>query len=211
MADMQERNKVAANAAKPDSGSAAGEPIFHLDDRAYDELQAQVAWGRGVSGIGQLLGPVKEKIDAFLHWEARMLDGKHYRDWAALLTTDFIYWIPGSPDVVDPRAEGAVNFDDRRRIVDRIALIETNVQWAQVPRSRTCRIVSNIEAFPAADGRIQVRSNLTLWEYRRGRAQCYVGSQQHEILTAAEPWRIRRKFIYLLDCDQPQGNITFII
>jgi 3-phenylpropionate/cinnamic acid dioxygenase small subunit len=203
-------HQSAAGAAKGSGGTADNEENLRLDNRVYDELKSQAAAARDPSGP-QIFGSLKEKVDAFLFQEARLLDSKRYRDWAAFLTTDFIYWIPGSPDIVDPRLEGGVNFDDRRRIIDRITLIETNVQWAQVPRSRTCRTISNIEAFSAADSVVRVRSNVVIWEYRRGRAQSYIGWQFHEILIGTDPWRIRRKFIALLDCDQPQGNTTFIL
>ena len=72
-------------------------------------------------------------------------------------------------------------------------------------------MISNIEAFSARDSAVHVRSNVVIWEYRRERAQSYIGWQYHEILTGTDPWHIRRKFIALLDCDQPQGNTTFIL
>jgi p-cumate 2,3-dioxygenase beta subunit len=201
----------ASSASNASGGTAENEEILHLDGKLYDDLRDAAAGARARSGMASLFGVEKEKLDAFLFWEARLLDSGNYRDWAGLLTSDFIYWLPSDPEGLDPRAQGAVNFDDRRRMLDRIGLIETNVQWAQVPRSRTCRMVSNIEAFPDAAGVVHVRSNILIWEYRGGQAQSFVGWQQHELIKAGDDWRIRRKFIQLLDCDQPQGNTTFIL
>lgn len=192
-------------------GTADGDEVLALDAAAYEELKAAAVAARSRSGSADLLGAEKEKVDAFLYGEARLLDGRHYRDWASLLAPDFVYWIPGAPDTVDPRLEGAINFDDRRRILDRITLIETKLQWAQVPPSRTCRVVTNIEAFAAQPGRVHVRSNIVIWEYRERRRQSFVGWQEHELLTGTQAWRIRRKLIGLIDCDQPQGNTTFIL
>lgn len=207
----QAANPEQSKNATPSGGSAAGEEVLWLDRRAYEELRATATALRSRTDAASLVGLEKESVDAFLYWEARLLDSKHYRQWTDLLTTDFIYWIPASPEAVDPRLEGAINFDDRRRIIDRIGLIETNVQWAQVPRSRTCRMITNIEAFPGSDNIVQVRSNLVVWEYRQQQSQAYIGWQQHELVRTAGHWRIRRKFIHLLDCDQPQGNNTFIL
>lgn len=212
---MTETEGVARNApsgaAAPGGGTADNEEVLRLDDKLYEDLKAAALRSRSRFGIAELLGREKEKVDAFLYWEARLLDSKRYRDWVELLSADFVYWIPGSPDAIDPRLEGAVNFDDRRRLIDRITLTETNVQWAQIPRSRTCRMITNIESFQGAAGAVHVRSNVAIWEYRRGQAQSYIGWQEHELLTAGEQWRIRRKFINLLECDQPQGNNTFIL
>jgi benzoate/toluate 1,2-dioxygenase subunit beta len=212
---MSETNGIARNAGpepmKAAGGTADGEDVLWLDGTLYDELTAASAAARARVGMAALLGPEKEKLDAFLYWEARLLDSKRYRDWIDLLATDFVYWIPASADAVDPRLQGAVNFDDRRRMIDRVTLIETNIQWSQVPRSRTCRMLSNIEAFPDDNGGMSVRSNLMISEYRNGQTQTYIGWQQHDLIPAAGQWRIRRKFIYLLDCDRPQGNTTFIL
>ncbi|MFZ2140630.1 MAG: aromatic-ring-hydroxylating dioxygenase subunit beta [Xanthobacteraceae bacterium] len=196
---------------KEGKGTAEGEEVLALDSTVYEELKAAAIAAKSRSGSTDLLGAEKEKLDAFLYREARLLDGRRYRDWASLLTADFVYWIPGGVDTVDPRVEGAINFDDRRRILDRITLMETKLQWAQVPPSRTCRVVTNVEAFAGSPGTVHVRSNIVIWEYRERRRQSFVGWQEHELLTAAEPWRIRRKLIWLIDCDQPQGNNTFIL
>jgi benzoate/toluate 1,2-dioxygenase beta subunit len=146
-----------------------------------------------------------------LFWEARLLDMRCYRDWLTLLTEDCIYWVPATPDLIDPRAESAVNFDDRRRVVDRIALIETGALHAQMPPSRTCRMISNIEAWTDGAGAIEVRSNLALWDYRKGQTTSYVGWQEHRLVERAARWLIGKKVINLLNCDQPQGNITFVL
>jgi benzoate/toluate 1,2-dioxygenase beta subunit len=146
-----------------------------------------------------------------LFWEARVLDARKYRVWLNLLTEDFIYWVPGSPECTDPRSESAVNFDDRRHIVDRVALIETGLLLAQVPPSRTCRMISNVEAWAVDAANIDAHSNLQVWEHRRGRSTIFVGRQHHRLSAVDGKWLIRRKVIRLLDCDKPQPNTTFIL
>lgn len=195
----------------PAQGTAASEKILKLDGQVYDGLAEMARSGRARCAVADLLGAERERFEAFLFLEARLLDSGQYREWIKLLDDDFICWIPASPDAVDARQTGSINFDDRRRIIDRVTLIETNVQWAQVPRSRTCRMLSNVEAFTVSRDVVHVRSNLAVWEYRARHAQCYVGSQEHELVTVDGQTRIRKKIVRLLDCDQPQGNTTFII
>ena len=58
-----------------------------------------------------------------------------------------IYWVPGTPEAGDPRREIAISFDDRRRMEDRIYRLRTGYAWSQAPKSRTVRMVSNVEVF----------------------------------------------------------------
>jgi len=197
--------------AATDQGTAAGEPVLRLDGKVYDDLASFLSHARTHTGAADLSGPAREKVESFLYREARLLDMGHYRAWIELLAPDFIYWIPTSADASDARAEGSVNFDDRRRMIDRVALIETNFQWAQVPRSRVCRTLGNIEVFSGMAGAVRTRSVVTIWEYRAGNTQCFVGRQEHELVPGGDGLLIRRKIIGLLDCDQPQGNTTFIL
>ncbi len=204
----QGRN-VGADAATP-SGTSALERVDYVDRELYDALKAAAARSRARSGPGALAGPALEAVQRFLFLEARLLDLGRYRDWAELLTGDCVYWVPADTRRPDPLAEAGINFDDRRRLLDRIALIETGELVAQMPPSRTCRTLSNIEAW--RDGAaLEVRSNLVIWEYRRGATSCFAGSQTHHLIAAGEGFRIRWKIVNLIDCDRPQGNITFIL
>ena len=55
----------------------------------------------------------------------------------------------GTPEAGDPRREIAISFDDRRRMEDRIYRLRTGYAWSQAPKSRTVRMVSNVEVFAA--------------------------------------------------------------
>jgi 3-phenylpropionate/cinnamic acid dioxygenase small subunit len=180
-----------------------------IDDSRYASLAAAAVEGRSRRTAGE--PDLAAAAAAFLYWEARLLDARCYRDWLKLLAPDVIYWVPADPAGGDPRAESSINFDDRRRLIDRIALIETGALHAQMPPSRTCRVVGNVEAWRGTDGTVQVRSNIALWEHRRGRTISFVGWQEHELVDGAAHRLIRKKVVNLLDCDQPQGNVAFIL
>jgi 3-phenylpropionate/cinnamic acid dioxygenase small subunit len=183
--------------------------VHHVTEQLYADLAEQADKSRGntlPSDPSLALG-----IAAFLFWEARLLDGRRYRDWVKLLTDDCIYWVPSNAEGHDLRLESAINFDDRRRILDRIALIESGALHAQIPPSRTCRMITNVETWPGQSGQVKVRSNTAIWEHRRGTTHRFIGWQEHELVAEAKRWLIKTKIINLIDCDQPQGNITFIL
>lgn len=180
-----------------------------VDDAAYRRLLADIEATRAdrPPGASSLSGEAEQ----LLYREARLLDARDYKAWLALLAPDFVYWVPSEPAATDARAQCAVNFDDRRRILDRIALIETNLLHAQIPPSRTCRMISNVEAWLVDSGHLETRSNFLTWEHRRGRTSRFVGCQEHRAVKNGEDWLIERKIIRLIDCDEPQGNVSFIL
>ena len=186
------------------------EDANYVDDALYARLSA------AASALHMRVGPataqeLSVKVGAFLFREARLLDMGRHREWLRLLTDDCIYWVPATREPGDPRQQCAINFDDRRRLTDRIALIETGALHAQTPPSRTCRLIANVECWHGSDSSLEVRSNTTIWEYRAGRMTCYAGWQDHELVAHGDEWLIRKKVINLLNCDQPQGNVTFIV
>jgi benzoate/toluate 1,2-dioxygenase beta subunit len=188
--------------------AGAGEALY-VTGSLYDRLVAEALAMRARTEPAD--GPATVEAAPVLYHEARLLDGRHYREWLTLLAEDCVYWLASDLDKLDPRHQSAVNFDDRRRLADRITVIETGELRAQDPPSRTMRSITNVEAWPAADGVLEVRSNLVIWEYRRGRMERYVGWQEHRLVGGPARWRIVKKVINLLDADAPQGNVTFIL
>jgi benzoate/toluate 1,2-dioxygenase beta subunit len=189
--------------------SAMKENVRYVDDALYEALLVEAARRRERTGPSSF--PRRELAESMLYHEARLLDERRYEQWLELYTDDCLYGVPAAAEPGDARLEAAINFDDRRRLLDRIALIRSGYLHAQIPPSRTCRMLGNIETFEIGEGAIEVRSNLILWAHRRDETTIFVGSQTHTLVRVREAWRIRRKLIELLDRDRPLGNITFIL
>jgi len=181
----------------------------HIDDAVYEDL---VQWDR-IARSQEPAGDraLSDEVAGLLFYEARLLDARSYRKWLELFTEDLVYWVPGSRACTDPRSESAIVFDDRRHLLDRIGLIETGFLTTQSPSSQTCRAISNVEAQTLPDGSIAVHSVCIIWEYRRGKTNRFVGRQTHQLVRDGHGLRIRRRLLRLIDCDEPQGNITFIL
>lgn len=147
-----------------------------------------------------------------LEREARLLDQHRYDDWLAMYLPECFYWVPSTPEAGDPRSEIAVMFDDRRRLEDRIYRLRTGYAWSQSPRSRTVRIVSNVETFDAAapDHRM-LRSNFLISEFWMDGTRTLTGWTAHHIIATPDGWRIAAKQVNLIDCDQPLRNPSIIL
>ncbi len=151
-------------------------------------------------------------IENFLYREARFADESRYNEWLGLWTEDLVYWVPVNSDDYDPRHHLSIIYDNRERLQDRIDRLNSNAAWAQQPRSRMRRIVSNVEIEPAAaDGDITVYSNFVLGELRRNRETSYYAGQVHRLRQTPDGLKMSYKKIMLVKNNEPIHNLTFIL
>jgi len=154
----------------------------------------------------------RDMFRSLLEREARLLDQHRYEDWLKMLSPECVYWAPGRPDGGDPRTEIAVIFDDRRRLEDRVFRLRTGYAWSQAPRSRTVRIVSNVEVFETEDEiRRMVRANFLISEFWDDETRQLSGWCGYNMQKTAEGWLIQAKQINLIDCDQCIRNPSIIL
>lgn len=155
-------------------------------------------------------GALSAEIASLLHFEARLLDEKRYREWLDLLTESCVYWIPINPDGGDPRAEWSLTLDDRRRIEDRVRWLSTGDVHGQRPPSRTRRLLTNVEGWAVSPDQRRARSNFVLFEHRLGQTRQFVGGYEHRLRLGPDGWRIDAKRVMLIDSDAAQANVTFV-
>ena len=154
----------------------------------------------------------RQTIEDFLYREARLADEGRYDEWAALWTEDCIYWVPANSDDYDPRRHLSIIYDDRSRLQDRVDRLNSGKAWAQEPRSRMRRIISNVEIGPiSAQGDIEVLSNFVLGEQRRGIQAVYFAQQIHHLRPGPDGFRIALKKVLLINNDEPIHNLSFLI
>ena len=153
----------------------------------------------------------RRTIEAFVYREARLADEHRYDEWAALWTDDGIYWVPANEDDYDPSQHLSLIYDDRARIQDRVDRLKSGAAWAQEPKSRMRRLISNIEIEPADGGDILVRSNFVLGELRYGLQTAYFAAQEHRLRQTAEGLKMAGKKVMLINNDEPIHNLTFLV
>jgi 3-phenylpropionate/cinnamic acid dioxygenase small subunit len=182
----------------------------HVDESVYASVESFLARIRSRVEAGDVSDAELQKLQQFVYREARLLDLRRYEDWISLFADKLVYWVPNTHATHRLQRASAINFDDRRRLLDRIAYTATGVQCAQIPPSRTCRAVTNIEAWRAGHEAVEIRSNVTIWEHRR-ETNCFAGVQAFRLLRDAGGYLIETRIVDLVDSIQPQGNNSFII
>jgi len=156
------------------------------------------------------MATLRERIEDFLFHEAKLIDEHRYDEWLALWTEDCLYWVPCNSDDADPARQAMIIYDNRARLDERIYRLTSGAAWAQQPRSRTRRLISNVEV-RETDGGYAVESNCLIAELRRSRQDIFAARILHTLRPAGDSFRIALKKVLLLNNDEAIDNLTFLV
>jgi benzoate/toluate 1,2-dioxygenase beta subunit len=183
---------------------------YYVTDAFYRALVAQFSnWQRDELAIAD--AAERDRFRMLIEREARLLDQLAFDEWLAMYAPECIYWVPATPEAGDPRREVAISFDDRRRMEDRIFRLRTGYAWSQAPRSRTVRMISNVEVFAAGEAARMVRSNFLISEFRPDGVRFLSGWCGHRFVADGDRWLIAVRQVNLIDCDQNLRNPSIVI
>ncbi|RIV83611.1 aromatic-ring-hydroxylating dioxygenase subunit beta [Aurantiacibacter zhengii] len=154
------------------------------------------------------------RVEEFLFKEARLADESRYSEWEALAEDDMHYWVPAEAGQDPDDGRISILNDNRTRLATRIRQLNTGVRHAQVPPSRMCRIISNVEIETIADGEYFVRSNVVLYEYRiqaDKEMEVWPARVEHKLRMRDGEMKMFSKHIHLLNSEGPVRGLSFII
>jgi 3-phenylpropionate/cinnamic acid dioxygenase small subunit len=153
----------------------------------------------------------RHQIENFLYREARLMDENAYDDWFALWTDDALYWIPANADDIDPQRHVSIVYEDKARLEDRIERLKSGAAYAQDPKSRMRRVISNIEIQEGAQGEVIVYANFNLTELRRSQQRTFAGRTVHKLRPEGSSFKIAYKKVLLVNNDEVISNLTFLV
>jgi 3-phenylpropionate/cinnamic acid dioxygenase small subunit len=184
---------------------------YYVNDALYRELVESFSnWQREERAVAD--PAERDRFRALLEREARLLDALAFDEWLKMYVPECIYWVPTTPEGSDPRREVAISFDDRRRLEDRIYRLRTGYAWSQAPKSRTVRMISNVEVFAAERSNIRmVRSNFLISEFRVDGTRYLSGWCGHRFVQSGQSWQIQVRQVNLIDCDQNLRNPSIVL
>ena len=163
-----------------------------------------------VSAISTL---TRADIEDFLYDEAALLDEWRLQEWLALLTEDATYEVP-STDVPDgnPQDTLFIIADNADRIRMRVEQLLGKSAWAENPRSRTRRMISNVRIRDAEGETIRVTANFVVYRMRSGHTDTYIGRYEYTLIHRDGRLKIQhRKAILDLEALQPHGKVSIIL
>lgn len=153
----------------------------------------------------------RSQIESFLYREARLMDGHAYDEWLALWTDDALYWVPSNDDDINPERHVSIVYENRAGLEDRIARLKSGAAYAQDPKSRLSRVVSNVEIEDGANGEVIVNSTFNLTALRRRRMDIFAGRSIHKLRRERDSFKISYKKVLLINNDEVIHNLTFLI
>jgi benzoate/toluate 1,2-dioxygenase beta subunit len=156
------------------------------------------------------MATLRERIEEFLFHEAKLIDEHRYDEWLALWTEDCLYWVPCNSDDADPARQAMIIYDNRARLDERVYRLTSGAAWAQQPRSRTRRLISNVE-LSETDSGYAVESNCLIAELRRSRQDLFAARILHTLRPVGNSFRIALKKVLLLNNDEAIDNLTFLV
>jgi p-cumate 2,3-dioxygenase beta subunit len=161
------------------------------------------------------LGPAitRELIEDFLYAEAALLDEWRLQEWLELLTEDVTYSVPAT-DVPEGDAKNTLFLvaDDATRVHSRVKQLLGKSAWAESPRSRTRRLISNVRIRETNGETIRVTANFIVYRMRMDQVDTYVGRYEYTLVQRDGQLKIReRKAILDLEALRPQGKVSIIL
>jgi p-cumate 2,3-dioxygenase beta subunit len=156
----------------------------------------------------------RQQIEDFLIAEADLLDTWRLREWLALFDPEATgYYMPTTdlPDG-DPGNDLFLIADDMGKLRSRVDQLLSGVTWAENPRSRTRRMISNVK-IDSADGDIlRIRANFVVYRMRFQNIDPYIGEYRYKLRATGDTLTIlERRVVLDLEALRPHGKVSFIV
>lgn len=154
-----------------------------------------------------------QDVERFLVDEAAMLDEWRLNDWIKLVQEDARYLVPAldTPNA-DHRNTLFLVCDDYTMLKSRAAQLLGRSTWAESPRSRTRRLVTNFRVLEAQGDEALVTANFAVWRFHLDATDVYVGKYMHKLVRTADGLRFKeRRSVLDLETLRPHGKLSFIL
>jgi 3-phenylpropionate/cinnamic acid dioxygenase small subunit len=165
---------------------------------------------------------LRHEVEDFLYLEAELLDERRLREWLELFTDDSHYWMPVRHNPLNRPEELAEELsiqgesyyfnDSKETLRVRVERLYSKTAWAEMPPSRTRRLISNIRV-KKDDGReIDVRSNFIVYRTRMEKDQdIFVGTRRDVLRRVNGAIKIARRTIILDQAVLGAKNISVFL
>lgn len=155
-------------------------------------------------------------VEGFLVREATLLEDCEFEAWLGLFHPDIRYWAPvritreGFGDVVEEG--GLCHFEDDYGFLElRIASLRSKNAWAEIPPSRTRRMITNVQVEGVEGDRVSVRSNFVVYRTRLADVEnLFVGRRDDVLIRHRDSWRIQSRRILFDTVVLQSDNISIL-
>jgi biphenyl 2,3-dioxygenase subunit beta len=165
---------------------------------------------------------LRHQIEDFFYLEAELLDGRRLREWLELFTDDTLYWMPvrhnpfDRPESLDDEfsqpGESYYFNDSKETLRIRVERVYSKTAWAEMPPSRTRRLISNVRVKNDDGRKIEAHSNFVVYRTRMEKDQdLFVGTRMDILRRIDGGLKIARRTILLDQAVLGAKNISIFL
>jgi p-cumate 2,3-dioxygenase beta subunit len=159
-------------------------------------------------------GDLSRDVERFFYWEADLLDEWKLDEWLALFLPDATYEIPTTDKLDgDPAAHLFIIADTLPVLRGRVERLKSVFAYAESPRARTRRFISNVRVREAEDDTVIAAANFMVARMKNGATDTYIGRYDYTLQrVAGGSFRFhRRRALLDLEALRPVGRISIIL
>ena len=175
------------------------------------------------SGLSSGTPDLLARCARFVYEESELLDSAALDRWLDLFDDESIYWLPMEAGATTPLDELNLVYDDRPRLGDRVARLQSGFAFSESPESRTSHLLSNLRLLDAAEyagsvdarglgeGEVALAARGTVARLRRGECDHFHLKVVWALRPDGESFKIRMKRVDLLNAREPLPVLTFLL
>ena len=156
----------------------------------------------------------REQVEDFLYTEAALLDEWRLDEWLTLFDQERGgYYMPTTdhPDG-DHNTDLFLIADDMPKLRSRVEQLLSGLTWAENPRSRTRRLVTNFRILEAGPDNVVATANFAVWRFQHDATDVYVGRYVNVLVRGPAGLLFRERRVVLdLETLRPHGKLSFIL
>ena len=155
--------------------------------------------------VADVPADVQRAVELLLYREADALDTKRWQDFIDLFAPDGIYWMPAEPGQMTGDGEPSIFYEDRDLMRIRMKRLGHPHAWSQKTEWATSHLVSNaiVERYDPKSGAVSCRSRFHMVEFRRDAVRHFAGSYIHQLVKAADGYRIKLQRVDMVNGEAP--------
>ena len=153
-------------------------------------------------------------VEDFLYHEADLLDRWELDPWLELFEEDARYEVPATDleSDAEPSTTLFLIADDMRTLRGRVERLNHRNAYAESPRSRTRRFISNVRLEPASGDDVSVYANFQVLRFKNAIIDTFVGQYEHILRSGPRGITfVRRRAVLSLEALRPIGKLSIIL
>ena len=159
-------------------------------------------------------GDLARDVERFIYWEADLLDDWRLDEWLMLFLEDATYEVPATDTPDGNSATHLFIIADTLPVLrGRVERLKSVHAYAESPRARTRRFVSNVRLLSATGDELVAAANFMVARMKHGETDTFIGRYEYTLRRQNDgSFRFRRRRAILdLEALRPAGKISFIL